>query len=77
MQDQPETTQVVDSALQTSIDSLLTEDQEAVSDTVDDTPTEQSTTEHWLPSVANSHAPVQKGEAYTGNTHTTPHQEPR
>ena len=58
-QDQANTVQVVDNALQMSIDSLFTEDLDSVSDTVANALLQQTTGGHWLPMVANSHVPAQ------------------
>ena len=52
----------MDNALQTSIDNLLTEDHDPITDPVASTAPQQATATHWLPSVGNSHAPVQTSE---------------
>ena len=48
--------------LQTSIDSILTEDQDPGINPVADTLPQEATGTHWLPSLANSHVQVQKDE---------------
>ena len=42
-----------------SIDNVFTEDLVPISDTVADTSSQQATVTHWLPSAANSHAPIE------------------
>ena len=62
MQDQLETVQVVENALQISVSSLSTEYLDPVSVTVTAMPSQQVTAAHWLPSMANSHTPVKLGD---------------
>ena len=54
-------------ALQTSIDSLLTDDQEPISNLVADIPSQWAIASHWLSSAAHSHALVQKHETQSLN----------
>ena len=62
LEDQLDRIHIVDNALQISIDSLLMEDLDSISDLVADTPSHQARATYWLPSVANSDVPVQTGE---------------
>ena len=63
MQSEKFLTMIVVNVLQTSIDSICTEDQEPISDTITNTQSQQKTAAHWqktaahwLPSVADYHA---------------------
>ena len=57
MHDQQEIVQDLDNGLKTPIASLFIEDQEVVSDTETDMPSQQAIAANWLSSVPNSHAP--------------------
>ena len=59
MQDKPGTVEAVDKALQTFINSFLSEDLDFITGTAAVVPSQQATATHWLPSAANSHAPLQ------------------
>ena len=48
----------MDSALQSSIDSLLTEGQEESTDPTADEQHQQAAVSHWLPSPTNSYTPA-------------------
>ena len=51
------TMQVANSVMQTSIDSLFTEDQSLCTGPAVEDQQQKAVTPHWLPSVANVHAP--------------------
>ena len=66
--------QVAESALQTSIDSLLTKDQDPCTYLAVNEQRQQAISPHWLPSAAISYAPAQNYQDQMVDIHNIPFQ---